>query len=71
VAGGAEVVPDRAGVGATGGAVAQEPGGLVVVGVGAGAGVGAELVLEFGLDGAGVDEAGQALGEGRLLRAGG
>ncbi len=31
----------------------------------------AELVLEIALDGAGVDEAGQALGEGRLLRTGG
>src|SRR5689334_15665297 len=70
VAGGAEAVSDRAGVGA-GDGVAQQAGGLGVVGVGGGAGVAAELVLKVALDGAGVDEAGQALGERRLLRAGG
>ena len=71
MAGGAEVVADRAEVGAAGEGVAQEAGGLGVVAVGGGPGVEAELVLEVGLDGAGVDEAGQALGEGRLLGAGG
>jgi hypothetical protein len=30
----------------------------------------AELVLEVVLDGSGVDEAGQSLGEGRVLRTG-
>jgi len=67
VAGGAEIVADRAEVGAAGDGVAQEAGGLGVVGVGGGAGVEAELVPQVGLDGAGVDEAGQALGKGRLL----
>ena len=71
VAGGGEVLADRAEVGAAGDAVLQEPGGLGLVGVGAGAGVDAELGLERRADGAGVDEADQALGEGRGLGPGG
>jgi hypothetical protein len=71
VAGGAEAGADRAGVGVAGDGVAQQPGGLGVVGVAGGAGVAAELGLEVALDGAGGDEAGQALGEGRVLGAGG
>ena len=70
VAGGAEVVPDGAEVGA-GDGVAQQAGGLGVVGVAGGASVEAELVLQVALDGAGVDEAGQVLGKRRLLGAGG
>jgi hypothetical protein len=71
VAGGAEASSDRAGICFASDVVAQQPGGLGVVVVAGGAGVGAELVLEVALDGAGVDEAGQSLGEGRVLRAGG
>jgi len=70
VAGGAEAGPDRAGI-RSGGAVAQETGSLSVICVAGGAGVEAELVPQVALDGASGDEAGQALGEGRLLRAGG
>ena len=70
VAGGTEIVRDRAEVGAAGDAVLHEPGGLGLVGVGTGAGVDAELGLELALDGSGVDEAGQALGEGWFLRPG-
>jgi hypothetical protein len=44
VAGGAETGPDRAGIG-SGGAVAQETGGLGMVSVARGAGVEAEMVL--------------------------
>ena len=71
VAGGGEVLADRADVGAAGDAVLQEPGGFGLVGVGAGAGVDAELGLERVADGAGFDEADQALGEDRGLGAGG
>ena len=65
VAGGAEVLADRAEVGAAGDAVLHEPGGLRLVGVGGGAGVDAQLGLQRVADGAGADEADQALGEDR------
>ena len=65
VAGGAEVLADRAEAGAAGDAVFHEPGGLCLVGVGAGAGVEAQLGLERVADGAGADEADQAVGEDR------
>ena len=66
VAGGAEVLPDRAEVGAAGDAVFHEPGGLRMVGVGGpGAGVDAQLGLQRMADGARADEADQALGEDR------
>ena len=71
VAGGGEVLADRADVGAAGDAVLQEPADFGLVGVGAGAGVDAQLGLEGVADGAGLDEADQALGEGRGLGAGG
>ena len=71
VAGGAEVLPDRAEAGAAAGAVAVEPGGLEMVRVGAGAGVDAQLGLQLGADGAGAGEAGQAAGEVGVLGAGG
>ena len=71
VAGGAEVLPDRAQAGAAAGAVAVEAGGLEMVRVGAGAGVDAQLGLQLGADDAGAGEAGQAAGEGRVLGAGG
>src|SRR6266487_1673365 len=62
VAGGAEVLPDRAEVGAAGDAVLHEPGGLGVVGVGgAGPGVDPQLGLQGVADGAGADEADQAV----------
>ena len=65
VAGGAEVLPDRAEVGAAGDAVFHQPGGLRPVGVGGGAGVDAQLGLQRVADGPGADEADQALGEDR------
>jgi hypothetical protein len=66
VAGGAEVLPDRAEVGAAGDAVFHEPGGLRMVGVGGpGAGVDAQLGLQRVADRSGADEADQALGEDR------
>src|SRR4029077_5990585 len=71
VAGSAEVLPDRAEVGAAGDAVLHQPGGLCLVGVGAGAGVDAQLGLQCVADGSGADEADQALGEDRRLRPGG
>src|SRR6202035_280793 len=72
VAGGSEVLADRAEFGAAVVAVAQEPGGVPgLVGVVAGAGVPAELGLEVGVDGAGFDEADQAVGEVALLGPGG
>ena len=46
VAGGGEVLADRAEVGAAGDAVVHEPGGLGLVGVGGGAGVDAQLGLQ-------------------------
>ena len=71
VAGGGEVLADGADVGAAGDAVLQEAGGFGLVGVGAGAGVDTQLGLERVTDGAGLDEADQALGEDRGLGAGG
>ena len=66
VAGGAEVLPDRAEVGAAGDAVLEEPGGLRMVGVGgAGAGVDPQLGLQRLADRAGADETDQAAGEDR------
>ncbi|MGO8958553.1 MAG: hypothetical protein ACLQFR_14475 [Streptosporangiaceae bacterium] len=70
VAGGAEVLADRAEVGAAGGAVAGEPGGLGVVWVGSRAGVDAQLGLQGRADRSALDEADQALGEVRWLRPG-
>ena len=57
VAGGGEVLADRADVGAAGDAVLQEAAYFRLVGVGAGAGVGAELGFERVADGSGLDEA--------------
>ena len=71
VAGGAEVLPDRAEVGAAGDAVFHQPGGLGLVRVGAGAGVEAQLGLQRLADRAGADEPDQAAGEDRRLRPGG
>src|SRR6516225_4002136 len=71
VAGGGEVLADRADIGAASDAVLQESGGFGLVGVGAGAGVYAELGFEGVADGAGFDEADQALGEDRGLGPGG
>ena len=71
VAGGAEVLADRADVGAAGGAVAGEPGGLGVVGVVSRAGVDAQLGLQRRANRSGLDEADQVLGEVRCLRPGG
>ena len=65
VAGGAEVLPDRAEVGAAGDAVLHQPGGLWPVSVGGGAGVDAQLGLQRVADGPGADEADQAAGEDR------
>ena len=71
VAGGAEVLSDRPKARAAAGAVAVEPGGLEMVGVGARAGVDAQLGLQLGADGAGAGEADQAAGEVWVLGAGG
>ena len=71
VAGGAEVLADRAEVSAAGGAVAREPGGLGVVWVVSRAGVDAQLGLQGRADRSGLDEADQVLGEVRCLRPGG
>jgi hypothetical protein len=49
----------------------QQSGGVRLVGGVAGAGVFAQLVFEMGVDGAGFDEADQAVGEVLLLGAGG
>jgi hypothetical protein len=65
VTGGAEVLPDRADVGAAGDAVLHQPGGPGLVGVGAGAGVDAQLGLQRVADGPGADEPDQVLGEDR------
>jgi hypothetical protein len=65
VAGGAEVLPDWAEVGAAGDAVFYEPGGLRLVGLGAGAGVDTQLGLQRVADSAGADEADQTVGEDR------
>jgi hypothetical protein len=48
----------------------HELGSLGLVGVVTGAGADAELGLELALEGSGVDEADQVLGEGRFLRPG-
>ena len=71
VAGGAEVLPERAQARAAAGAVAVEPGGLEMVRVGAGPGVDAQLGPQLGADRAGAGEAGQAAGEVGVLGAGG
>ena len=71
VAGGAEVLPHRAEVGAAGDAVLHQPGGLGLVSVGAGAGVDAQLSLQRLADRSGADEPDQVLGEDRRLRLGG
>ena len=71
VAGGGEVLPDRAEVGAPVDAVSQQPGGVRLVGEGAGAGVFAQLGLEVRADRSGFDEADQAVGEVGFLRPGG
>jgi len=71
VAGGSEVLADGAEVGTTVIAVFQESGGLRLIGVGAGAGVLAQLGPEVGVDGAGFDEADQAVGEVPGLGPGG
>ena len=71
VAGGGEVLADRAEGGAPAGAVVHEPGGLRAVRVGAGAGVDAQLGLERRGDLPGADEADQAPGEDGWLRPGG
>jgi hypothetical protein len=71
VAGGGEVLPDRAELGTAVIAVFQEPGGVWLVRVGAGAGVFAQLGLEVGVDRSGFDEADQAVGEVRCLGPGG
>ena len=71
VAGGAEALAERAEVGAAGYAVLHEPGRFGAVGIVARAGVDAQLGLQRGADGSGVDEVDQAAGEVGLLRAGG
>jgi hypothetical protein len=71
VAGGGEVLADRAEFGVSVEAVSQEPGGLRLVRVGAGAGVDAQLRLEVLADRSGPDEADQVLGEVGCLRPGG
>jgi hypothetical protein len=65
VARGGEVLPDGAQVGAAGGAVGHEPGGLGLVRVAGGAGVAAQLGLQVRADRAGADEVDQAAGEVR------
>ena len=70
VAGGAEVLADRADVGTAADAVVHETGGLRVVWVVSRAGVDAQLGLERRADRSGLDEADQALGEDRGLRPG-
>ncbi len=71
VAGGAEVLPDRAQARAAADGVAVEPGRLEMIGVGARAGVEAQLGLQLGADGAGAGEADQAAGQVWVLGAGG
>ena len=71
VAGGGEVLPDRAEFGAPVVCVSHEPGGLRLVREAAGAGVFAQLVLEVRVDGSGFDEADQAVGEVAFLGPGG
>ena len=71
VAGGAEVLADRAEGGAPAGAVFHQPNGLRPVRVGAGAGVDAQLGLQRRGDLSGGDEADQAAGVGGWLGPGG
>jgi hypothetical protein len=71
IAGGGEVLADRADVGAAGDAVLQEAADFGLVGMDARAGVDAQLGFEGVADGAGFYEADQALGEDRGLGAGG
>jgi hypothetical protein len=65
VAGGAEVLPDRAEIRAAGGAVLHEPGGLRLVAEGAGAGVDAQLGLQRVADRPAAGKPDQGLGEVR------
>jgi hypothetical protein len=67
VAGGGEVLPDRAQVGTPVDGVLQQPGGLRLIGVIAGAGVLAQPGPERRVDGSDVDEVDQAVGEVRGL----
>jgi hypothetical protein len=67
VAGGGEVLADRAELGAPVVAVSQEIGGLRLVAVGGGEGVLAQVGLEVCADRAGLDEADQAAGEVLVL----
>ncbi|HEY2690731.1 MAG TPA: hypothetical protein VGJ50_19980, partial [Streptosporangiaceae bacterium] len=75
VAGGAEVLPDRAEVGAAGDAVLHQPDGLRLVREVTGACVDAQLGLQRVADGSGADEADQAPGgevvDGAVLGVGG
>ena len=71
IAGRAEVLADRAKVGAAGNAVLHEPGGLNLVGIGTGTGVDAQLRLECWADRSGGGEVDHAPGENRRLRPGG
>jgi hypothetical protein len=71
VAGGTEVLADRADVSAAADTVAHETGGLRVVWVGSRAGVDAQLGLQRRADRSGFDEADWALGEDRGLQPGG
>jgi hypothetical protein len=71
VAGLAKVLAYGGEVGGAGGGVFHEPGGLGLVGVVAGAGVDAQLGAQVLADGAGLDEAHQAAGEGGWLGVGG
>jgi hypothetical protein len=71
VAGGGEVLPDRAEVSASVVGVFQQPGGVRLVRIVAGAGVLAQFGPEERVNGSGVDEVGQAVGEVLLLGAAG
>lgn len=71
VAGGGEVLPDRAQVGAPVDGVVQQPGGLWLVRVAARAGVFAQFGLEEWVEGSGVDEVHQAVREIWCLGPGG
>jgi hypothetical protein len=64
-------VRDGSEVGSAGGAVLHEPGGLGLVEIGGGASVDAEPGFEVAVDDSGVDEQGQAAGEGWFLGPGG
>ena len=71
VAGGGEVLPDRAELGAPVVAVSQQPGGLRLIREIAGAGVLAQLVLEVRVDRSGFDEADEAVSVNGFLGPGG